>query len=110
MGVVLAPIVEGKLESWEEWTAELQGPRKAEFEDFNQRHGLTRHAVWRAETPAGPMAIVLHEGPGADTVMQKLAASDHEFDVWFREKVAEVHGVDVTQPPPGPLPELVLDS
>ena len=25
-----------------------------------------------------------------------------KLDVWFREKIKEVHGLDVTQPPPGP--------
>lgn len=110
MGLILAPIQDGKLEAWKEWMAKLQGPRRSELEDFNRRHDLTRHAAWLAETPAGPMVVVLHEGPGADEFMSNLASSDHEFDVWFRKKIKDIHGMDVTQPPPGPLPELVLDS
>lgn len=39
----------------------------------------------------------------------KVATSDHEDDVRFREFVKDVHGMDLTQPPPGPLPELVFD-
>ena len=49
MGVILAPILEGKVEAWKQWTAELDGPRKAEFEDLNKRYGLTRHAAWLTE-------------------------------------------------------------
>ncbi len=107
MSVILAPIVEGKVQAWKDWAGKLSGP---EFEDFNRRHGLTRHAAWLAETPAGPMVIVLLEGPGADDHMQRLAASDNDFDRWHRDKIKEVHGLDVTQPPPGPLPELYVDS
>ena len=107
MSVILAPILEGKLQAWKDWAGELSG---AEFEDFNSRYDLTRHAVWLAETPAGPMAIVLLEGPGADDHMHKLAASDNEYDRRHRDKIKEVHGLDVTQPPPGPLPELYVDS
>ncbi len=110
MGVVLAPIVAGKLEAWKHWAKELKGPRIEDLRDFNRRYGLTRHAAWLAETPAGPVVIALHEGPGANEFMQKIGSSQLDFDVWFKEKVKEVHGLDVTQPPPGPSPELYLDS
>ena len=108
MSVILAPIVEGKLQAWKDWAGELSGPRSQELKDFNTRYGLTRHAAWLAETPAGPMVIALHQGPGADDLMQKLAASD--VDRGFKDKLKEIHGMDVTQPPPGPLPELYVDS
>ena len=107
MAVILAPILDGKLQAWKDWAGELSGPA---FEDFNKRYDLTRHAAWLAETPGGPMVIALHEGPGEGDFMPKLAASDHEFDGWFRDKIKEMHGLDVTQPPPGPLPELYVDS
>ena len=42
--------------------------------------------------------------------MAKLGASKHEFDVWFAGKILKLHGFDVTQPPPEPMPELYLDS
>jgi hypothetical protein len=53
---------------------------------------------------------VLHEGPGSDDLMPKLAASQNEFDVSFEQSLLGIHGLDVTQPPPGPMPELLLDS
>ena len=110
MGVVLVPILEGKLDAWVQWTKEWQGPRKADLDDFNRRHGLTKHRAWLAETPSGPMVIAMHEGPGADNFMPHVASSTHETDLWFKEKLKEIHGMDVTQPPPGPLPELLFDS
>ena len=110
MGVVLVPISEGKLEAWKDWTREMMGPRSKELKDFNSRYGLTRHAAWLAETPMGPMVIALHQGPGEDDFMAKLAASGEEFDGWFKDKIKELHGLDVTQPPPGPIPELYTDS
>ena len=45
MGVVLAPILEGKVEVWKDWVGELKGPRSEELKDFNSRYGLTRHAA-----------------------------------------------------------------
>lgn len=80
MGVVLAPILEGKLDTWKAWCAELNGPRAQEMRDFNQRHSLTRHAAWLAQTPSGPAVIALHQGPGSDDFMRNLASSNREFD------------------------------
>ena len=40
-------------------------------------------------------------------MMPSMGASTDAFDVWFREKVKEMHGLDMTQPPPGPPPALV---
>ena len=39
--------------------------------------------------------------------MPSIGGSTDAFDVWFRGKVMEIHGIDMTQPPPGPPPELV---
>ena len=110
MGIVVVPILEGKADAWKQWAEELSGPRRADIEDFNRGHGLTRHRAWLADTPSGPVVVALHEGPGADEFMGKLASSQNETDLWFIERVKEFHGLDVTQPPPGPPPELFLDS
>ena len=110
MGVVLVPILEGKLDVWKQWCDEMNGPRKAELSSFNSRYGLTKHEAWLAETPGGPMVIAIHEGPGSAELMPKLGPSQEAFDVWFKEKLVEIHGMDVTQPPPGPMPERHLPS
>jgi len=104
MGLVIVPIVEGKVEEWKSWNNELSGPRKAEFADLNQRYGLTKHNVWFAESPGGPLAVVIHEGPGADTFMQKISQSEHSFDVWMKGHIESFHNMNLGEPPPGPMP------
>lgn len=104
MGLVVVPIKEGKVEAWKSWNGEFAGERKSEFDDMNKRHGLTRHNVWFADTPAGPMAIVLHEGPGSETFMPNMAKSEHSFDIWMKENIEDFHGMDLGAPPPGPMP------
>ena len=109
MGIVVVPILEGKVEAVKAMVAELNGSRRYEFDGFNQRFGLTRHASWLAETPMGPVVIALHEGPGAGEFMAKLGASSEPFDRWFADKLQEIHGIDLSAPPPGPMPELLID-
>lgn len=104
MGLVVAPILEGKLEGWKTWTSGFAGSEKGKFDSLNQRYGLTRHDVWLAETPNGPVAVVLHEGPGSDSFMQKLGQSDDSFDKAMAASIMDFHGMDLNSPPPGPSP------
>jgi hypothetical protein len=110
MSLVLAPISDGKLETWKKWADDLQNGRAEEFEDFNTRYGLTRHSAWLAETPTGHMVAALHEGPGAESFMSKLSTSDHDFDVWFKQKVSEIHNIDFSEPLPGSPPQLLINA
>jgi len=71
MGVILAPIQAGKLDTWKKWVAEINGPRKAEWADFNKRYGLTTYDAWLTETPMGPAVIAIHSGPGERYVHAK---------------------------------------
>ena len=106
MGLVLAPIVDGKLNAWKNFVEECKSGSKSEgFRDLNQRYSLTRHDIWHAETPAGSMAVVLHEGPGSDGFMQALGQSTHSFDEWMRGQIGEFHNMKFDEPPPGPPPQ-----
>jgi hypothetical protein len=108
MPAMAAPLAADKLEAWEAWLDELNGPRKAEFDDLNARHGLTEHRAYLQPMPDGDyLVLVVHEGPGADDFMANVVGSDHEFDQWFVETVVDVHGMDLSGPPP-PMAERKL--
>jgi hypothetical protein len=72
------------------------------------RYGLTRHDAWFVETPNGAMAVVLHEGPGADSFMHKIGQSDNSFDLAMKQHLEDFHGMRLDQPPPGPMPVKIL--
>jgi len=102
------PILPEKLDAWRNWTGELTGPRKADFEASNARHGLTGHHAWLQTSPDGShLAIVVTDGPGADTYLGSIMQSDDPFDQWFVSTVAEVHGMDTNAPPPPPAEQVV---
>jgi hypothetical protein len=103
MGAIAVPIQPGKLDAWEAFMDELNGPRRGEFGDMNQRFGLTGHRAWLQQTPDGhQMVIAVHDGPGADAFMGKLASSENGFDIWFRDRLEEAHGLDLSGPLPPP--------
>jgi len=95
------PLAADKLDAWEAWVAELNGPRKAAFDDMNARHRLTEHRAYLQQTPDGGfLVLVITDGPGAESFLANAASSDEEFDTWFMGSVAEVHGMDTSGPMP----------
>ena len=98
-----APVLPGKLDAWKEFHDQLDGLRRWDFEDQQRRLGLVRHRVWLQDTPEGPVALVLQEGEDPERARAILASSTHAFDVWFREQVMELHGIDLSEAP-GPSP------
>jgi len=109
MAGMAVPLLQDKVATWRAWANELQGSRRSEFNEFNQRMGLTEHRAWLTQQPDGPAVVVVHDGPGADGFLEKLGTSDHPFDKWFRDNISECHGVDFSKPLPGPAPESVID-
>jgi hypothetical protein len=105
--VFAIPIMRGKEEFDRETREEMAGARRDEYEAALKEAGITRQAVWHQQMPdGGTLAIVYAEGTDADA-HQRFVTSDADISRWFVERMQEVHGRDVSQPP---LPvELILD-
>ena len=104
------PILPGKTEEWRRFTEELNGPRRTEWEESRRRVGIQREASYLNETPQGHLVVVYFDTEGPlEEIFQRLGTSQEPFDIWFRQKAKEIHGFDLEQPPPGPLPQLGFD-
>jgi hypothetical protein len=108
VGAMAMPVPPDKITAWKAWVADLNGPRKAEFEASNARHNLTGHRAWLQTNPDGShVVIAVHDGPGADTYVTSLMQSDDPFDQWMVSSLANAHGLDLSGPMP-PAPEQFL--
>jgi hypothetical protein len=105
----VVPIQSGMTERDREFAAELNGPRKAEFEASRARLGITREQVWLQETPQITFAVVYLEAENIERALMGLATSQEPFDQWWHEQIKAIHGIDLTQPPPGPPNEQIMD-
>jgi hypothetical protein len=109
MIVMAMPIPPEKYADWRNAVAEFGGARREEYTAARTRQGVTRQAVFVHHTPQGPMEIMVMEADDPGRALQLIATSEAPFDVEFREYLLNVYGLDLSQPPPGPLPEQVLD-
>ena len=103
------PILPGKTDDWRRMMAEVNGPRRKEY-DASQRRVGVRSRVFLQRTPQGDLVLVTMDGADPYRSIQEMWTGSDPFSEWFVEKMKDIHGIDLREPPPGPLPELILDS
>ena len=106
-----APILPGKIDQWKAFLDQVEtgGARRAEWEDQMRRFRISRQVVSLQQTPHGDFAVVMFEGDDPGAMMAGLAGSSNEFDKWFAQQILEIHGIDASEPPPGPMSETVAE-
>lgn len=104
-----APILPGKTEQWQRFAADLKGPRKTEFDASRRALGL-HERTFLQKTPHGDFVIVTLEGKDPTAAFAAFGRGTDAFTTWFVDQVKQIHGLDLAAPPPGPLPELIVES
>jgi len=95
-GMVLTfPILAGKVEAWRRFCQELSGCRRKPYEASRQRLGITREQLALVDTAFGATAVTTLEAPDVAQALGQIIASDLPFDVWYRERLQELHGVNL---------------
>lgn len=108
-GIVLSfPILAGKVEAWRRFCQEISGSRRKQYEISRQQLGITRERMALKETPYGATSITMLEAPNIAQALGNLITSTRSFDIWYRQRLHELHGVDLNgyeqYSQPWPLP------
>ena len=103
------PVLPGKSDVARALAGEVVGARRREYEESQARGGITRETWSLQSTPGGDFVLVWFEAPDIDKAFATLAESTDPFEVWFRERVLEVSGVDLAAPPEEAPPEVLVD-
>jgi len=109
-GIVLTfPILSGKVEAWRRFCQELSGSRRQPYEASRQRMGITRERLALVETAFGATAVTTLEAPDVDRALGQIIASEIPFDVWYRERLQKLHGINLAgyekYAQPTPIPD-----
>jgi hypothetical protein len=95
-GIVLTfPILASKVEAWRRFCQELSGFRREPYEASRQQMGITRERLALVDTAFGAMAMTTLEAPDVAQALGQIIASELPFDVWYRERLQELHGVNL---------------
>ncbi|TAK30098.1 MAG: hypothetical protein EPO21_19725 [Chloroflexota bacterium] len=106
---IAVPILPGKTEQWKRFVDELNGPRRAEFEESRCCLGVHERAFLQT-SPHGDMVIVTLEGPNPEEAFRQFGTGTDDFTRWFVQQVKEIHGMDLSQPALWSMPTLEVDS
>jgi len=87
--------------------SELEGARKAAYALSEQRIGIIKECWFLQESPLGDLLIAYMESSDFTRALRLFAESRDDFDVWFKAQMADVSGVDLNNPPQGPLSEML---
>jgi hypothetical protein len=109
-GIVLTfPILAGKVEAWRRFCQELSGSRRQMYEASRQRMGITRERLALVETTFGATAVTTLEAPDVDRALGQIIASEIAFDIWYRERLLKLHGINLAgyeqYAQPSPIPD-----
>lgn len=108
-GTVLAyPLPTERIDDFKAFAAEVAGPRGEAFDRSLRRCGVRREAWFVQESPAGATVLVAFDAEDPSRVLPEFAASTDEFDVWFKQRIGAITGVDLNAAPHA-LPDRVLD-
>jgi len=95
-GIVLTfPILAGKVEAWRRFCQELSGSRRKMYEASRRRLGITFERLALVETTFGATAVTTLEAPDVAEALGQIIASHLPFDTWYRERLQELHGVNL---------------
>ncbi len=103
------PILPGKTEAARAFLQEQNGPRKQELVACGQSVGVTKEVWAIQQTPQGDMYVAYITGEDIAHAFKEFAASQTEFDRWFKQQLQETTGADLNTPPPGPISEILTD-
>jgi len=102
----MVPVLPGKTEAARGFAGKLMSEKRAELDSAQVT--VTKESWFLQETPHGDFIIVYYHAPNLDAVHSALAASTEPFDVWFREQVLDITGIDISTPPES-LPTQILN-
>ena len=81
--------------------------RHDEYDRSQQRLGITKEVAWSAPMDGGRAAVIYIESDDFDTAFSRFVQSQDDFDLWFKQQVLDLSGLDLNNPPEMELPELL---
>jgi hypothetical protein len=102
------PVLAGKSEAARAFFKQLDHERRAEFDASERRIGITKELWYLAKLPAGDHVIGYMETPDFNRAFQSFVASRDSFDLWFKQQMLAVTGLDLNNPPANMAPPELL--
>ena len=103
------PVLPGKDDEARKFARETMEDRREEFNASQKRLNTTKAEWALQQTPMGSLVLVRFECADPEATFAEFGQSQDPFDVWSRQRILEISGVDMSALPDEPPPEIILD-
>jgi hypothetical protein len=104
---LVVPVLPGKEGELRAFYREVDGPRQQDYDRSEQRLGITKEIAWVAPVDGGSAAVIYIESENFEQAFSEFVQSQDEFDLWFKQHVLDISGLDLNNPPEMELPEVL---
>ena len=103
------PVLPGKESKLKDLAKTLKGAKSKEF-DQSQKRSKTKRETWFLQSGSeGTLSLVYFESElSPEKAFENFAKSKDPFDVWFKNQIKEISGIDFDAGPEGAMPEQIL--
>jgi hypothetical protein len=102
------PVLAGKSAAARTFMQQLDGARRHEYDASERRIGITKELWYLAKLPSGDHLVGYMESQNFGHALTSFVGSREPFDVWFKEQMLAVTGVDLNNPPADMAPAELL--
>ena len=106
---IMLPVLPGKEDDVRKFAEEALGSHRHHYEAAQKAMSTPRETWTIQETPAGRFMLVWFEADDIEACFEHMATATGEDVDWFRGRIKDVTGIDMTEPADGPLPEVILE-
>lgn len=89
-------ILPGKVEAWRRFCQEISGSRQQMYLSSRRRLGITHERMALVENTYGATAVTTLEALNVGRALGQIITSVLPFDRWYRERMQEIHGINLT--------------
>lgn len=105
---LVMPVLPGRTADARAFMRELDTSRRDQFDTSERRIGITKELWYLASVPGGDQLVAYIESADFGRAIGLFSSSQEPFDVWFKDRMAEVTGVDLNNIPPDFAPPELL--
>jgi hypothetical protein len=104
---LVVPVLPGKEGELRSFYRDVDGPRQQDYNRSEQRLGITKEIAWVAPVDGGSATVIYIESENFEQAFSEFVQSQDEFDLWFKQRVLDISGLALNNPPEMELPELL---
>jgi len=98
--ILVAPILPGQTEAWRRFVQETSELHRHEYEASRRQLGIVAEWLWLVTIERRETAVIAVMAIHPERIWAETAISGRPFDLWYRQQLVRLLGVELPSVPP----------